>query len=125
MRLSEIESEGPFDELSNEKEESKIKKLVSNKQKTSLQWISAVTMIPIERVIEILTEDPNFLFEDDSVLNQNMLTESESSTTKDSIVSVQDLRERKEKIAKGICPTCNNPFESNRVYCSNCGNILN
>jgi len=40
LRLSEIESGKSVDGLTKDNKENEIKKLVSNKQKTSLQWIS-------------------------------------------------------------------------------------
>lgn len=124
LRLSEIESGESVDGSIKEDKGSEIKKLVSTKQKTSLQWISTIAMVPIETVIEILTEDPNFIIRDDYVLNQRIPTKNESTMAVDSRASAQELREREEKIAQGICPTCNNPFELNRVYCSNCGYVL-
>ncbi|MCG3252563.1 MAG: hypothetical protein KAX09_01840 [Candidatus Heimdallarchaeota archaeon] len=103
----------------------KIKELLSYKEKTSLQWISTVTMIPIESVIEILTEDSNFIIKDDSVLFAKMLAKSESTMPDERRVSAQELREREEKIAEGICPICSNSFEPNSEYCPNCGYVLN
>ncbi len=102
----------------------KIKELVSNKEKTSLQWISTITMIPIESVIETLTEDPNFIIEDNYVLIQKMPAKSESTMPEVRRASAQELREREEKLAQGICPICDNPFEPNREYCYNCGYVL-
>ena len=91
---------------------------MSNKEKTSLEWISTITMIPIDSVIEILTEDPNFIIKDDYVLIQKMLAKSESTMPEERRVSAQELREREEKLAQGICPICSNFFEPNREYCS-------
>ncbi|NPE08113.1 MAG: hypothetical protein GNW80_07520 [Asgard group archaeon] len=102
----------------------KIKELLSNKEKTSLEWISTITMIPIDSVIEILIEDPNFIIKDDYVLIQKMLAKSESTMPDERRVSAQELREREEKLAQGICPICSNFFEPNREYCSNCGFVL-
>ena len=81
-------------------------------------------MIPIETVIEILTEDPNFIVEDDSVLIKKMPAKGESTMPEDRRASAQELREKEEKIAKGICPICNTPFEPSWEYCSNCGYVL-
>ncbi|MGC9778061.1 MAG: hypothetical protein HZR80_02340 [Candidatus Heimdallarchaeota archaeon] len=113
-----------IDFQSKEGKKIKIKELVSNKEKTSLQWISTITMIPIESVIEILAEDSNFIIEDDYVLIQKMPAKSESTMPEDRRASAQELREREEKLAQGICPICNNLFEPNREYCSNCGYVL-
>jgi len=110
--------------LTKDNKENEIKKLVSNKQKTSLQWISTIAMIPIETVIEILTEDPNFIVEDDYVLHQKIPIKSDSTILDDRKASAQELREKEEKIAKGICPICNTPFEPSHEFCSNCGYVL-
>lgn len=113
-----------IDFQSKEGKKRRIKELVNNKEKTSLQWISTITMIPIESVIEILTEDPNFTIEEDYVLIQKIPAKGESTMPEDRRASAQELREREEKLAQGICPICNNPFEPNREYCANCGFVL-
>ena len=104
LRLDEIESGKSVDGSIKEDKESEIKKLVSNKQKTSLQWISTIAMIPIETVIEILTEDPDFIIEYEYVVNKKLLM--------------------KEEIAKRICSICKTPFEPSHEFCANCGNVL-
>ena len=124
QQIREAEELGEIDFQSKEGKKRKIKELLSNKEKTSLQWISTVTMIPIESVIEILTEDSNFIIKDDSVLIAKMLAKSESTMPEERRISAQELRERKEKIAEGICPICSNSLEPNKEYCSNCGYVL-
>ncbi len=124
LRLSEIESGESVDRSIKKDKESEIKKLVSNKQKTSLQWISTIAMVPIDTVIEILTKDPNFVIKDDYVLIQKMPVKSESTIPEDKRAIAQELREKEEKIAKGICPICNTPFEPSHEFCSNCGYVL-
>ena len=109
---------------SKEEEKRKIIELVSKKQKTSLQWISTIAMIPIETVIEILTKDPNFVIKDDYVLIQKIQAKRESTIPEDRRESPQELREIKKKLAQGICPICNTPFESGHEFCSNCGYLL-
>ncbi|MCK5046817.1 MAG: hypothetical protein KAS22_09575 [Candidatus Heimdallarchaeota archaeon] len=81
-------------------------------------------MIPIETVIEILTEDPNFIIKDDYVFYQKMLGKKESTIPADKRASPQELREKEEKIAKGICAICNTPLEPDWEFCPNCGYVL-
>lgn len=124
QQIRKAEELRAIDFQSKEGKKRRIKELVSNKQKTSLQWISTIAMVPIESVIEILAEDSNFLIKDDYVFVQKMPIRSESTMPKDRRASAQELREREEKLTQGICPICNNLFEPSHEFCANCGNVL-
>lgn len=90
--------------LSAEEEQTKVKDLVSKRQKTSMMYISNITSIPQERIIEIILADPDFIIEYEYVLNQKLLA--------------------KKEIPKELCPICKTPFEPSHEFCANCGNIL-
>ncbi len=53
-----------------------------------------------------------------------MLGKKESTIPADKRASPQELREKEEKIAKGICPICNTPLEPDWEFCPNCGYVL-
>ena len=90
--------------LSAEEEQTKVRDLVSKRQKTSIMYISNITLLPPERIIEIILDDPDFIIEYEYVINKKLLM--------------------KEEIAKRICSICNTPFEPSHEFCSNCGNVL-
>ncbi|MHA1532090.1 MAG: hypothetical protein ACTSR6_08840 [Candidatus Heimdallarchaeota archaeon] len=90
--------------LSAEEEQTKVKDLVSKRQKTSIMYVSNRTSIPQERIIEIILDDPDFMIEHEYVVNKKLLM--------------------KEEIAKRICSICKTPFEPSHEFCANCGNIL-
>ncbi len=90
--------------LSAEEEQTKVKDLVSKRQKTSIMYISNITLLPQERIIEIILDDPDFIIEYEYVINKKLLM--------------------KEEIAKRICSICNTPFEPSHEFCSNCGYVL-
>lgn len=74
-RLSDIESKETKHSMDKDyfllkqEQKNKIDELINKKQKTSLQWLSAVMVLPIDKVIQILYENPNYKIEDDFVIN--------------------------------------------------------
>jgi len=90
--------------LSAEEEQTKVKDLVSKREKTSIMYISNITLLPPERIIEIILDDPDFIIEYEYVINQKFLP--------------------KKEITKDLCPICKTPFEPSHEFCANCGNIL-
>ena len=68
-------------------------------------YVSNITLLPKERIIEIILADPDFIIEHEYILNKKLFTT--------------------EKIAKALCPKCNNPLAPNWEYCPNCGYVLN
>jgi hypothetical protein len=90
------------DSLSPEEEQTKVKNLVSERQKTSIMYISNITSLQKQRVIEILLADPDYIIEHEYVINKKLLP-------------------KEEKIPLESCPQCENPVKPNWEYCSNCG----
>lgn len=110
-----------------EKEENEIKlirSVISEKQKTSLWWISTKITMPKERIIELITEDPNYAIENEYIINIGLLGQEEAITYTERKLLAQKAKEREEKLAVGICPECDNPFEIGADYCLNCGIYL-
>jgi len=89
-----------IDSLS-EEEKYKIKDLISKRQKTSLMYISNITLIPKERIITLLLDNSDFDIENEYIINKKLVV--------------------KDELTDEICPECNNPFKSSRKYCSTCG----
>ncbi len=121
--LSTRKSDGNLakaDDLSKEVQKDNIKELIGNKQKTSLQWLSTVTMISIDELIDYLSKDSNYKIENNNVVNLKMQTEKEFKF-KDRATITQ---EAKEKIPKRICPICNIQIESDWKFCVYCGCVL-
>ena len=105
------------------KEELKIKNLIFDKKKVSLFWVSKATLIPIERIIEILSNDVNYSIKNDYIINQRFL-EPDKSLDYKFVEGDIDIKEKERKIAEGICPFCDNLFPKGSEYCPNCGNYL-
>ncbi|HUU79286.1 MAG TPA: hypothetical protein VMX55_13150 [candidate division Zixibacteria bacterium] len=102
----------------------KIKSVISEKQKTSLWWISTKTTIPKERIIELITKDPNYTIENEYIINIGLLGFEEASTYTERKLLAKKAKEREEKIAMGICPECNNSIKIGAEYCLSCGIFL-
>ncbi|NHJ06065.1 MAG: hypothetical protein EAX90_14655 [Candidatus Heimdallarchaeota archaeon] len=110
-----------------EKEEiemKKIKSVISEKQKTSLWWISTKTTIPKERIIELITKDPNYSIENEYIINIGLLGQEEAITYTERKLLAKKTKEREEKLAMGICPECNNSIKIGAEYCLSCGIFL-
>ena len=90
--------------LSAEEEQTKVKDIVSKRKKTSLMYVSNITLLPQERIIEIILDDPDFIIEYEYVVNKKFLAI--------------------EEMTKKLCPICKTPYEPSHEFCSNCGNIL-
>jgi hypothetical protein len=101
-------------------EKSRIKELTKGKEETNIWWISFTAKVPKEKIIEIFEEDPDFIIENGVVYNKEL-------TSKEELQNVRKRKERRERIAKGICPECEVPFEIgeiSEVYCKNCGEMF-
>lgn len=111
-------TEGLSEKSSLSMEEAKVKviDLVSKRQKTSIMYISTRTLLPNEIVIEILLEDPDFIIEDEFVINKKMPAKR--------VIKTQEMKRIEDKIAAGFCPVCGTPLDSSWEYCSNCGYVL-
>ncbi len=90
--------------LSAEEEQTKVKDLVSKREKTSLMYVSNITLLPQQRIIEIILDDPDFIIEHEYVVNKKFFAIEETT--------------------KKLCSICKTPYEPNHEFCSNCGNIL-
>ena len=51
--------------------------MIQDSQKTSLGWVVSTTKISIDRVLEIIINDPNYVLEDDVIIDLRMLSAAE------------------------------------------------
>ncbi|MHA1740196.1 MAG: hypothetical protein ACTSXA_11045 [Candidatus Heimdallarchaeota archaeon] len=87
--------------LTVEEEISKVMSIISKRDKTSLIYISNITTIAKQRIISLLITDPDYIIENEYVINMKMQAKAEPT--------------------KLICPECNNPVKSDIEYCTTCG----
>jgi len=99
-----------------EEDKNKVKDLLSKRQKTSIMYISNRTLLPKERIIEIILEDPDFIIEHEYVINKKMPAKR--------VIKTQEMKRIEDKIAAGFCPVCDTPLDSSWEFCSNCGYVL-
>ncbi|MBK5113734.1 MAG: hypothetical protein JJE41_08885 [Candidatus Heimdallarchaeota archaeon] len=90
-----------------EKDRIKVIETVSISTETNLSWTSTATKIPIEKVIIIIEDEPDFEIKDEKIINKIKMPEEE-----------------KTKTFESICPNCANPFEVGLEFCLNCGQKL-
>jgi len=79
-----------------EEERQKVIELLSVNPKTNLLWTSNAVGLPIEEIVIILENEPDFEIRDEYIIN-------------------------KKKAVENICPNCENPFDPGSDFCSNCG----
>ncbi|NHJ31638.1 MAG: zinc ribbon domain-containing protein [Asgard group archaeon] len=99
-----------------EEEQNKVFEIISKRQKTGILYISNLSSLPKERIVEILADNPDFAIEDEFVINKKLLEKEELKS--------KELKEIKEKMAQGFCPKCNFSLEPEWDFCGNCGYIL-
>ncbi|MCK5185406.1 MAG: zinc ribbon domain-containing protein [Candidatus Heimdallarchaeota archaeon] len=102
--------------LSMEEEKVKVIDLVSKRQKTSIMYISNRTLLPNEIIIEIISEDPDFIIEDEFVINKKMPVKR--------TIKTQEMKRIEDKIAAGFCPVSGTPLKPDWEFCANCGYVL-
>lgn len=102
--------------LSLEKEKVKVIDLISKRHKTSIMYISNITSLPKERIIEIILEDLDFMIEHEYVINKKIPATREIKT--------KEMKRIEDKMAKGFCPICDTPLKPDWEFCSNCGYVL-
>jgi hypothetical protein len=90
--------------LSIEEEIKKVMDTVSKREKTSILYISNITSLPKQRVIEIILKDPDYRIEHEYVLNKKLL-------------SIE------EKFSIEKCPKCGNHMKPDWLYCPNCSYV--
>ena len=99
--LSELEKENASEKF--EKDEiittaeakKRISQLITDKNYVNINWISSVTLIPIEVVYELISQEESYQVDKDKVIQK--------------------------KIMKGICPECSGQYSTYTEYCPNCG----
>ena len=85
--------------LTIEETKSRITSLITDKNFVSINWISAITLIPIETVFNLISQEEFYQIEGDKVIRR--------------------------KIKTGICPECSGHYSTYTEYCPNCGeNII-
>ena len=82
-----------------EDEKKIIENLTCDQEETNLNWLSAVTMISKERIIEIVLENYILRINNENVINIELM----------------------EKEAEIICPLCGNLLEKDSKFCKYCG----
>ncbi len=105
-----------------EEDENKVRKLIDRRQKTRLLWITNVTKIPMDRVIEIISMNPEFMIEGEYVINKRLQTAEEEAIERwERKERTQEIEDRKKRITEGFCPECDNPLKPDYEYSSVCG----
>jgi hypothetical protein len=115
MKKASEKSETTY--LSEEAERKKIIDLIGNKQKVSLLYLCKRTSLPRQRVIDIVLQETNFRLEGEYLID---ISASAEEVTRE-ISKDQEMKAKKEKIAEGVCPECNNPIDPSSEYCKTCG----
>ena len=104
-RLSDVSEETSDiavveDELISVKEAKlRISRLITDKNFVNIDWISSVTLIPIETVYELISEEEIYQIDRDKVILK--------------------------KLSEGICPGCNNEYSTRAEFCPICGEKIN
>jgi hypothetical protein len=116
----------------NEATKRKIITLLEGNQKTSLWWLCNQVKVREEIIVELLATTPGYFIIEGYIYNTFEMTKEEYLAIKEKAELSKEVwrelnlvKEAKEKIAKGICPECNNPLDKNQEYCSSCGIRIN
>jgi hypothetical protein len=92
-------------ELTDEEKIQKIKEVLNQREKTSVLYVSNLTLIPAQKIISLLTNDPDYILVDEFIF-RNVLIEKITPN-------------------ENICSICKNPIKPGQKYCSSCGHIFN
>ena len=84
--------------ITKEEAKNKISQLITDKNFVNVNWISIVTLIPIDTVCDLISQEEFYHMEGDKVIRR--------------------------KITTGICPECNSHYSTETEYCPNCGERL-
>ena len=90
-----------------EEDRNKILETVSIKLETNLSWTSASTRIPIEKIIIIIEDEPDYEIKDEYIINKIKVLEEEET--------------EKIETSVNICSNCANSYEFESEFCLNCG----
>ncbi len=104
-RVEELRASGY---ATSEKDRKEVLEIVSINPETNLSWTSTSTRIPIEDIIIIIEDEPDFEIRDEKIIYKKKILE----------------KEEKIRIAKITCPSCENLFEPGSDFCPNCGSKL-
>ncbi|NHJ38964.1 MAG: MptD family putative ECF transporter S component [Asgard group archaeon] len=102
-----------------EKDVAKVIELANVRGKVGLIWVSTITKLPIEVIMLIIENEPNFEVKDEYIVNRQLIPEDKPKTFYEQLDEKPIISER--KIREGMCAYCNNPFETEADYCPNCG----
>jgi len=94
-----------------QKEENNLKVLIHGMEKISIETACKMTKLTKKRIIEIITKDPDYLIEDENIINLKTITD-------------EKVRRKRMLQVQGICGNCENPFEPGSEFCPNCGQAL-
>ena len=84
--------------INTEEARKRISELITDKNYVSINWINSVTLVPIETIYELISQDESFRLVDDKVI--------------------------RKKLLEGICPGCDVLYSTYSNYCPNCGEKL-
>lgn len=102
------------------------KKVIINKipnvEKISLEYLSRMTLIPCERIVDILSNDYDYLVDGAYVINNSMVPEMDFEETISDSIGIQNSRNWEGgTTTEGICLECQSFYEKGSLYCPNCG----
>ena len=103
-RLSDLSpetSETAFDKdelITVEEAKKRISQLIPDANFVSVSWISSVTLIPIDTVYDLISQEEFYRLEGDKVI--------------------------RKKLIVGFCPGCDSPYSTYADFCPNCGERL-
>ncbi|MCK5045591.1 MAG: zinc ribbon domain-containing protein [Candidatus Heimdallarchaeota archaeon] len=94
-----------------QKEENKVKVLIHGMPSISIETACKMTKLSKKRVVQIVTNNPNYIIVDDNLVNLKMYSKEEA-------------KELTAILLHKICPNCESPFAPGSEFCPNCGQAL-
>lgn len=94
-----------------QREENKVKVLIHGMPSISIETACKMTKLTKKRIKEIIAKNPDYLIEDENIINLKTITD-------------EKVRRKRMLQVQGICGNCENPFEPGSEFCPNCGQAI-